>query len=87
MYRVVLKKEVKKFLNKHQELIPKFVDSVNKLAHNPFDKSLDIKPLTWRKNLSEWRLRIWKYRFVYEVLKEEVIILFFDAWSRGKIYK
>lgn len=45
MYKVVLKKEVEKFLKKHQELIPKFVESVNKLSHNPFDKTLDVKLL------------------------------------------
>jgi mRNA-degrading endonuclease RelE of RelBE toxin-antitoxin system len=30
---------------------------------------------------------VWKYRFLYEIVQEKVFIYFYDADSRGDIYK
>jgi mRNA interferase RelE/StbE len=46
---------------------------------------LDIRRLQWTKD--EYRLRIWKYRFLYKVYESRIYIYFYDADSRGDIYK
>lgn len=87
MYEVILEKSVVKFLQRHkwEELIEKFEKSITILALNPYENNLDIKVLIWLPN--SYRLRIWDYRFLYEIIDEKLIISFFDAWNRWDIYK
>ena len=87
MYKIILEKSVQKFLQKHkwEDLIEKFEKSITILALDPFENNLDIKVLVWLPN--SYRLRIWDYRFLYEVIDETLIISFFDAGNRGDIYK
>ena len=86
MYRVILEKSVQKFLQKHrgEKLIAQFTDSLRILAIEPYENSLDIKVLVGLPNA--YRLRIGKYRFLYEIIEETIVINFFDAGSRGDIY-
>ena len=87
MYQIILEKNVVKFLEKHkwEDLILKFTDSLRILAMEPYENNLDIKVLVWLPNA--YRLRIWKYRFLYEIIEEKIIINFFDAGARWDIYK
>lgn len=87
MYKILLEKNVQKFLEKHkwEDIIPRFTDALRVLALEPYENNLDIKILVWLPNT--YRLRIWKYRFLYEILEERIIINFFDAGSRWDIYK
>ncbi len=87
MYKIFLEKQVQKFLEQHkwEELIKRFTTSIRILALDPYENNLDIKVLIWLPN--SYRLRIWKYRFLYEIIEERIIITFFDAWSRWNIYK
>jgi mRNA interferase RelE/StbE len=87
MYQIILEKNVQKFLEKHkwEDLIMRFTESLRILALEPYENNLDIKILVWLPN--SYRLRIWKYRFLYEILEEKIIIHFFDAGSRWDIYK
>ena len=87
MYKIKLEKKVQKFLEKHkwEDLIKKFKENLIILSLNPYENNLDIKILIGLPN--SYRLRIWKYRFFYEILDEEIIINFFDAWSRWDVYK
>lgn len=59
------------------------------LVSDPYDNDLDIRVITWLTN-SYW-LRIWKCRFLYEIIEDIISISFFKAGSRGgkfiKIYK
>jgi mRNA-degrading endonuclease RelE of RelBE toxin-antitoxin system len=32
-------------------------------------------------------LRIWKYRFLYEIIEDKILIYFYDADSRWDVYK
>ena len=48
-------------------------------------KELDIKKLKWNKNLR--RLRVWKYRILFEKYDDKLIILVIDIGSRGDVYK
>ena len=65
--------------------ITQFEQALQLLIINPFDSSLDIKSLKWY----EWfyRLRLGKYRFIYEIIDYKLIIDFINADSRGDIYK
>ena len=85
MYKIIIEKNVQKFLEKHkwEDLIIRFTDSLRVLAIEPYENNLDIKVLVWLPNA--YRLWIWKYRFLYEVLEELIIITFFDAGSRWDI--
>jgi mRNA interferase RelE/StbE len=87
MYKIKLEKKVLKFLEKHkwEKIISIFTSYLKILQNNPYNNRLDIKKLSWSK--SNFRLRIWKYRFIYEIFENELIILFSDSDSRWDIYK
>ncbi len=84
-YKIETNKWVEKFLGKHRDIAVKYIDALEVLEYSPFENSLDIKILVWKK--FHYRLRIGKYRFLYEVREEEILIYFYDADSRGSIYK
>jgi len=52
---------------------------------NPLDDALDIKKLKWSQ--TKYRLRIWKYRFLFRIDQHIITIYFYDADSRWDIYK
>lgn len=87
MYKVVFNKRVFKFLEKHkwEKIIFELEKSVNILKQNPYKNILDIKKLKWTEN--NYRLKIWKYRFIYEIFDNMLIISFIDSDSRWNIYK
>lgn len=77
---------MQKFLEKqNKDFLKIFMLKLNILINNPFENNLDIKPLKWLNN--HFRLRIWKYRFLYSIIEEEVYIYFYKWWSRWDIYK
>lgn len=80
MYRFVIKKPAKKFIdglpmNERQRI----VDAIERLPDNG-----DIKRLRGHDNL--FRLRIGPYRVLYTVDDGELVIYVIDAGSRGQIY-
>ena len=86
MWTFSLHKWVVKFFEKHPELAEQFYAVVKKILKDPYGKiSADIKPLAWSTKC--FRLRISKYRFLYEVRDHEILVYFYDADSRGAIYK
>ncbi|WP_418186428.1 type II toxin-antitoxin system RelE family toxin [Aliarcobacter lanthieri] len=84
-YRLILKKSIIKFVEKrNQKDRENIISKFKILKNNPYPNSLlDIKKLA---NSSFYRLRINNYRFVYEILDDELIILMIDANNRGDIY-
>lgn len=82
-YKIELSKKVKKFLANHDLISRQFYDKIFYLANND-SKNLDIKKLSWE--VHKYRLRIWKYRFLYEIIDEKILIFFYDANSRWDIY-
>ncbi|EHK3564238.1 type II toxin-antitoxin system RelE/ParE family toxin [Campylobacter upsaliensis] len=84
-YNIEYHKDFIKFLKKHQDIQAKVFASFETIAQNPYEAKLDIKKLQGRAN--HYRLRIGKYRFLYEVLESEILIYAYKADSRGDIYK
>jgi mRNA interferase RelE/StbE len=86
-YEIELHKSVKKFLKKQDKSFLIRVDLVfEKLSQNPLNfKELDIKLL--EGSSEDYRLRIGKYRFIYTVFEDKLIIYIYDSGSRGDIYK
>lgn len=90
MYKVKTSKQFDKFLAKHQDIQAKVFESFEAIAQNPYEAKLDIKKLQGKKfqcRTNHYRLRISKYRFLYEVLESEILIYAYKADSRGDIYK
>lgn len=87
MYKVILEKQVIKFFEKHkwELIITQFEQALIFLINDPYENNLDIKIVTWLPNC--YRLRIWKYRFLYEIIEDTISISFFKAGSRWEIYK
>ena len=87
MYKVILEKPVLKFLEKHkwEIILDQFEKALIFLVNDPYENNLDIRLITWLPN-SYW-LRIWKYRFLYEIIEETISISFFKAGSRWEVYK
>lgn len=87
MYKIILEKQVIKFLEKHkwENIIDDFESSLVFLSNDPYENNLDIKILIWLPN--SYRLRIWKYRFLYEIIENTISISFFKAGNRWDIYK
>ncbi|EGX7216047.1 type II toxin-antitoxin system RelE/ParE family toxin [Campylobacter upsaliensis] len=84
-YNIEYHKDFIKFLKKHQDIQAKVFASFETIAQNPYEAKLDIKKLQGKAN--HYRLRISKYRFLYEVLENEILIYAYKADSRGDIYK
>ena len=86
MYEIEIKKQVAKFINKRlpNERI-KIAQSFLLLRENPYGGDLDIKKLTNTKN--DYRLRIGKYRFLYTIFENRLLISMYKADTRGDIYK
>ncbi len=87
MYNIVIHKKAKKFLKLFPKEEQKLIHTkINLLKENPFNhKELDIKKLRGVNYV--FRLRIGKIRIVYQVLKNELLILIIAAKTRGSIYK
>ena len=84
-YQFNTHKRVDKFLAKHPDISQKFALSMKEIITNPFQNSCDTKVLKGLKN--HYRLRVGKYRFLYEIIEEKIFIYIYDADSRGDIYK
>lgn len=87
VYPLKIHKAVKKFL---QSLSPneqqRFKQKLDYLCENPYQHlKLDIKPLQGSGSL--YRLRVGKYRLIYQIDESELIIFLMTAGSRGDVYK
>ena len=80
MYRIIIKKRAKKFIDKlpKQEKL-RLVTAIEELPNGS-----DIKKMKGHDDLM--RLRVGDYRVVYTVDNGELIVLVIDAGNRGDIY-
>ncbi|MBD5166633.1 MAG: type II toxin-antitoxin system RelE/ParE family toxin [Helicobacter sp.] len=85
MYKIQTSKIVDNFLAKHSDIRQRVLDKLEILAQNPYKNTLDIQKLQGRDN--RYRLRVGKYRILYEIIENQILIYAYDADSRGGIYK
>lgn len=80
MYRIVIKKKAKKFIDKlpQNEKI-RVVKAIQMLPNGE-----DIKRLKGHSNLL--RLRVGAYRIIYTVDNGELVVIVIDVGNRGEIY-
>lgn len=80
MYRIIIKKRAKKFIDKlpRQEKI-RLVTAIERLPNGS-----DIKKMRGHEDLM--RLRVGEYRVVYTVDNGALVVLVIDAGNRGEIY-
>lgn len=85
MYEIEIKNKWQNLSTwEHQERI-KIAQSFFLLRQNPYRSDLDIKKLINTKN--DYRLRIGKYRFLYTIFENRMLISMYKADTRGDIYK
>ena len=79
-------KNVVKFLQKQdKKLVKKIIDTFDELKIDLDFSKFDIKELKGFNNI--FRLRVSKYRIIFEVNGNELLIEVIKAGSRGDIYK
>lgn len=87
MYSLDYHKKVIKFLAKQDlKFREKILSIFDEIAINPYNSEYDIKPYKTTTN-NHFRLRVGKYRFIYKIDADEIIIYVSDANSRGDVYK
>jgi len=86
MYNIDYHKKVIKFLAKQDiEFRKKILNIFDEIAVSPYDNDYDIKPYK-SKILNKYRLRVGKYRFIYQIKDDILSIFILNAGSRGGIY-
>lgn len=81
MYRIIIKKNAQKFIDrlpKNEKI--RVVSAIEALPNGE-----DIKQLKGHNGLL--RLRVGDYRIIYTIDNGELIIIVIDAGNRGQIYK
>ncbi len=85
MYKLKTSKAFDKFLDKHRDLSSKIIANLELIAQNPYNTTLDIAKLQGYEK--HYRLRVGKYKILYEILEQEILIYAYDADSKGGVYK
>lgn len=85
-YDIRTSKKVIKFLRKHPDIALIFQEKLIIMRIDPLDTNLDVTKMV-NDPMNSYRLRITKYRFLFLINESEVFIYFYDADSRGNIYK
>lgn len=82
---VNISKIAEKFFNKHTDIYSKFIENIKSIYYNN-NHNVDIKAMKNYNNI--YRMRIQKYRVIYKLINDEIIIIdILAAGSRGDIYK
>jgi mRNA interferase RelE/StbE len=87
MYSVKYHKQVLKFLQKQDKKVKKdIVDFFELIKSDPYDfKGHDVKSFKGYEN--RYRLRIRKYRVIFSIVDEALVVEVIKAGSRGDVYK
>ncbi|EKD65954.1 MAG: hypothetical protein ACD_49C00074G0031 [uncultured bacterium (gcode 4)] len=85
-YNIIFSKNFKKKLNSFDWGYKEKIKKNFYLMSLWLFQELDIKELSPKWN-NLYRLRVWKYRIIYEKQDLNLIILVLDIWSRWDIYK
>lgn len=79
-YTIKIEKKPKKFIDKQDKTTRSRIYEVIKQL-----PAGDVKRMQTKKEL--YRLRVGEFRFVYEIIHDEIVISVIDADNRGDIYK
>jgi mRNA interferase RelE/StbE len=84
-YKVEYRREPARYL---ERMSPKdrtrMLEAIEELAENPDSRTLDVKKL---RNRPGYRLRVGKYRVLYERFEDRLLILVVALRPRGEAYK
>lgn len=85
-YKIKFSKNSLEFLKDNKKIGLKFYQAFFEISENMSKiKEYDIKNIKGYETLK--RLRIGKYRALFEIIDNELVILVIDIDSRGDIYK
>jgi mRNA interferase RelE/StbE len=85
MYQIKYRRPARNYLAKLPiKIKSKIVDKLHEIKENPDDPNLDIDQL---KGESGYRLRVGRYRVIYTLHKDQLIIEVVRIRPRGDIYK
>ena len=85
MYKVKYHKQVIKFLQSHPNIAKKIITFFDEIKIDLNFKNYDVKKLEGFRN--SYRLRISKFRIIFKIENNELLIEIIKAGSRGDIYK
>ncbi|MGZ5208890.1 MAG: type II toxin-antitoxin system RelE family toxin [Sulfuricurvum sp.] len=88
MFDIEFSKHFVKQLDKIPDnVVKRFYDDLKNISENPLPTNslTDVKKLQGKND--HYRLRVGKYRFLFTVIDEKVLVYFYDLGSRGDIYK
>lgn len=85
MYKIVIKKEAAKSLNKLPRNVAKTIrEKIEAIAANPYAEHPNAKKLQGREG---YRLRVGDWRVIYEIQNHQLVILVLKVAPRGEVYK
>ena len=86
MYKIIPHKRVIKFINsRNPKDKQRIKEKFEQLQQNPYPTNLEIDSKKLQ-NKDGFRLRIGGYRFIYDVVDEELVIYMEEGDNRGDIY-
>lgn len=85
MYKIVFTKQAAKSIQRiPRDTADLLREKLAQLAADPFAKSLDATKL---QNRPGYRLRIGDWRVIYEIQKEQLVIIVLRVAPRGGVYR
>lgn len=87
-YKVLYSKSAEKFIKQNKAVGIRFMKTFSEIADNILViNHYDIKRYHHKDYDDIFRLRIGKYRAIFRVIKDQIIISVIDIGSRSDIYK
>jgi mRNA interferase RelE/StbE len=85
VHKILFTKQAYKALRKMpRSTAQRIREKIELLATDPYAPNLNVRKLTAR---SGYRLRVGDWRIIYEIRREELIILVLKVAPRGEVYK
>ena len=85
MYKIVIKKEAAKSLNRIPRNVAKLIqEKLEAIAANPYAAHSNAKKLQGRDG---YRLRVGDWHIIYEIQNDELVILVLRIAPHGEVYR
>lgn len=85
MYRIVFTRQAARALQKApKHIVQQVKEKLALIASDPFSQHRSVTKL---QNRPGYRLRVGDWRVIYEIQKEDVIILVLNIAPRGEVYR